>query len=107
MRRRWQSWSESEKIAAQIIALAVLGFLYFAWPTPYFEGYKVLPQRPFDSDVATIAKYRVQVNRFTGTMWADTVDGWRRFDSRPLPESELALKEGGNEWYDPKYDPTP
>jgi len=101
MRQRWRSYSESEKIAVQILALALLGFLYFIWPTPYLQGYRVLPQRQYDYDLAPTATYRVQVNRITGTVWADTMEGWRRFESKPLPESVVAFEQESGEWYDP------
>jgi len=107
VRKRWQAYAESEKIAIQVVALAVLGFLYFAWPTPYLQEYRVLPQGQSDYDLAPAARYRVQVNRFTGTVWAETVEGWRRFESKPLPESELAFEQGSSEWYDSDYRPPP
>ena len=102
MRRRWQSWSESDKIAAQVVALAVLAFLYFAWPTPYVSGSRVLPQNQNDFTLPASATYRVQVNRFSGTVWADTVEGWRRFESMPLPQSQLAFEKDAGDWYDPE-----
>ena len=107
MRRRWQNCSESDRIAVYIVVFAVLGMLYFVWPTPYIDTYKVLPQSEEGSEVATIAIYRVRMNRITGTVWADTIDGWRRFRSQPLPESQLGFKEQGAEWYDERYRPTP
>jgi hypothetical protein len=97
MKRWWQSRTESEKIAAQLIALAALGFLYFVWPTPYIWGVRMLPQYQPDMEPPPTAAYRVQVNRFTGTVWADTVVGWRRFEQEPLPESELAFEAADTE----------
>ncbi len=101
MRKQWQAFSESERILVQLAVLAALGFLYAIWPTPYVWGYQVLPQSQADYAVAAEARYRVQVNRFTGTVWAETIEGWRRYRSRPLPESELASEEQDNSWFVP------
>ena len=97
MKRWWRTRTESDKIAIQLIALAALGVLYFVWPTPYAWGVRALPQYQPDVEPAPTAIYRVQVNRLTGTVWADTVVGWRRFEQKPLPESQLAFREAERE----------
>src|SRR5574340_1485872 len=101
MRQRWLTLSETDRILVQIAVLAALGFLYAVWPTPYAWGYRTLPQAVSEFDVASEARYRVQVNRFTGTVWAETVEGWRRYRSRPLPQSQLSFDEQDNAWFVP------
>jgi hypothetical protein len=107
MRRRWQAWSDSDRIAVQVVALGLLVFLYFGWPTPYWTGRRLLPQRDYGLTLAPTAEYRVRVNRFTGTVWAETVEGWRKFQSQPLPESELGYeRRGAGQWRGFEYLPS-
>jgi hypothetical protein len=80
--------SDQDRLLLALCVFSAIVFFYLIWPTPYIRGVRELPQRGADGGSLT-AKYEVQINRFTGTLWAKTMGGWERFEGRAMYESQL------------------